>query len=389
MPSRAPYLLSLVVWAASACSPGDANESPPVVAPTTVSLTATSTTPSAPFDAIQSLLSIRDAGAWRAEGVDDIEVWICRVPTDSTAAVYAGLPLRLPLTAASVADILNARVTPYFESISHGLYNPRFHAGDDALLGSDQDPQVCVEQAIHGADDTSDAVLVVADAEHRPEFPGGFGNAGQPCPAEPPCPVLDSRRSAYVGASDFHPDWANQPPMDLVEHELGHTLGWPHSGFVDGADDPYQSSLDLMSDSAGPRDTDPTRRDGPNTLGINRLIAGWLGDDGLWVAPAEGGTVLLQPSTSNSGTRLVIIPVANGRFLTVEYLDAVGYNAHLPAGGGLAVHRVDVIEGVLQAIVPLVGVAPFTDLLQPTEFVEIDGWRIQALMGGVATSPLV
>ena len=23
--------------------------------------------------------------------------------------------------------------------------------------------------------------------------------------------------------------------MDLVEHEIGHTLGWTHSGFVDGA----------------------------------------------------------------------------------------------------------------------------------------------------------
>lgn len=311
------------------------------------------------------------------------------MPTDSTAPMYNGLPLRLPLTPAGVVDILNARVTPYFDAISHGLYQPQFRAGGEATLASDQEAQVCVDQAIVGADDTTDAVVVVADAEHRPEFPGGFGNAGVPCPAEPPCPVLDSRRVAYVGASDFHPDWGDQPPMDLVEHEIGHTLGWTHSGFVDGAAVPYQSALDLMSNSAAPRDLDPARRDGPDTLAINRFFSGWLSVADVWVAPLAGGSVSLQPSTGSSGTRLAIAPIGTGSYLTVEVLSADGFNSHL-AASGVAVHRVVMsAEGTVQTIVPLVGAPPFTDLLQPGASLESDGWRIDVSSGVVTITPIV
>jgi len=344
-------------------------------------------TPSAPLDGIQSLLALRDAGAWRAEGADDIEVWICRVPAESTVAIYGGLPLRLPLTAAGIADTLNERVTSYFDTISHGLYQPQFQAGGEVSLGVDQPPQECVDQAIVGADDTTDAVLVVADAEHGPGQPGGFGNAGEACPGQPPCAVFDSRRAAYVGASDFHPDWGDLPPMDLVEHEIGHTLGWTHSGFVDGASVPYQSAIDVMSNSAAPRDVDPTRRDAPDTLAINRLLAGWLLVADVWVAPASGGTVPLQSSTSATGTRLALVALADGNYLTIEMLTADGFNAHL-ALSGVAVHRVVLVNGAVQTVVPLVGAAPFTTLLQVGELLEVDGWRVAVLVGGVSITPI-
>ena len=369
----------LVVLLAACGTDGATGGELSTTSPTPATVVVTS--PSAPLDAVRPLLAIRDAGSWRAEGVDDIEVWICHVPADSTVALYLGLPLRLPLAAADVAAILNAHVTTYFTTISHGQYQPQFRAGGEATLRNDQGPDVCVDKAIVGADDTTDAVLVVADAEHRPEQPGGFGNAGVPCPVEPPCSVFDSHRSAYVGASDFHPDWADQPPMDLVEHELGHTLGWAHSGFVSGADQPYQSAIDLMSNSAAPRDLDAARRDGPDTLAINRLFAGWLPESDVWVAPATGGTVQLQSSTGATGTRIALVALADGNFLTIELLSADGFDAHLPMGG-VAVHRVVLADGALQTIVPLVGAAPFTDLLQPGEFVDSDGWRIEVLTDG-------
>jgi len=378
-------VLALVLFAA--CGGDKATGDPSLPVASTVPST-TGPTASGSLEGVGSLLVLRDAGSWRAEGADEIEVWICRVPADSTAAIYAGLPLRLPLTAASIAEVLNARVTPYFDAISLGQYQPQFRAGGDATLTATEEPQVCVDQAIVGADDTTDAVLVVADAEHRPEFPGGFGNAGVPCPAEPPCPVLDSRRAAYVGASDFHPDWGDQPPMDLIEHEIGHTLGWTHSGFVDGAAVPYQSALDLMSNSAAPREFDLTRRDGPNTLAINLLFAGWLPIGDVWVAPLAGGPVVLQSATGGVGRRLAIAPIGNGSYLTIELLTADGYNAHLPVSG-VAVHRVVVsAEGAVQAIVPVVGEPPFTALLQPGELVESDGWRVEVLADGVSITPV-
>ena len=380
------FFAPALVVALAGCA-GD-NGAPVAQSSTTVPL-VTGPTPGGSIEGIGSLSVLRDANAWRADGNGEIEVWICRVPVNSTAPIYAGLPLRLPLTAEGVVEILNTRVTAYFDAISHGLYHPQFRAGGEATLRADQEPQICVDQAIVGADDTTDVVLVVADAEHRPEFPGGFGNVGVPCPAQPPCPVLDSRRSAYVGASDFHPDWADQPPMDLVEHELGHTLGWTHSGFVDGAAAPYQSALDLMSNSAAPREADGARRDAPDTLAINRFLAGWLSVADVWVAPLGGGSVALQPSTGANGTRLAIAPIGTGSYLTIEFLSADGFNAFLPMGG-IAVHRVVMsAEGTVQAIVPLIGEPPFISLLQVGQAVVSDGWRVDVLAdGSVSIAPV-
>ena len=210
---------------------------------------------------LQPLTAIAAEGSWRALGDDSFEVWICHVPGDTTAAIYGGLPLRLPLTPQSVATLVGARVPGYFDTLSHGLYHPTFAAGGEVTLGKDDGPQVCVDRAIAGAAPGTRAVLVVADAEHGADQPGGFGSGGDPCPARPPCPVGQSRRSAYVGASDFHPDWGAAPPMDLVEHELGHTLGWVHSDADEAGN--YRSGLDVMSNSAAPRAVDPSRRDGP------------------------------------------------------------------------------------------------------------------------------
>ena len=71
-------------------------------------------------------------------------------------------------------------------------------------------------------------MLAVADAEHAADQPGGIGSGGDTHRAE--APASAARRWAYVGANDFSADWGDDPPMDLVEHELGHTLGWVHSG---------------------------------------------------------------------------------------------------------------------------------------------------------------
>src|SRR3954469_18207471 len=161
--------------------------------------------------------------------------------------------------------------------------------------------------------------LPTADAEHNAGDPGGFANAGAVC-ATPPCAATTTRRSAYVGASDFSPDWGDQPPMDLIEHEIGHALGWPHSGYDASLPDPTQSALDVMSDSAAPRAAQPDRRDGPDTLGINRLSAGWLPASSVAVLTPTGTTVMLAPSNGTSGKRLAVIALDDHRFITVELL---------------------------------------------------------------------
>ena len=336
-------------------------------------------TASASRTVLAPLTALAETGAWRATGDDLFEVWICHVPVDSTAAIYGGLPLRLPLTPEGVAAIVEARVPKYFDMLSHGRYRPSFTAGGEVSLGTNDGPQSCVDQAVAGAGPDTRAVLVVADAEHAVDQPGGFGSGGDPCPDATPCPVAQTHRSAYVGASDFHPDWVDDPPMDLVEHEIGHTLGWVHSG-VDAVG-AYLSALDVMSNSAAPRDVDPARRDGPDTLAVNRLLAGWLTVDDVWVAPATGGKVTLSPSTGDDGTRLALVALGGGRFISAELLTADGLDAHLPTPG-IAVHLITVTDGVLQPIEPRVGDPPYTALLQAGSSVVVEGWRVQAIAPG-------
>jgi hypothetical protein len=312
------------------------------------------------------------AGQWRSLGDDRIEVWVCHVPDGATDPIYGGLPLRLPLTPADVVATISEPVTTYFETVSHGMYRPEFVAGGEFTMADDDAPRACVDAALDAAADDTRAVLAVADAEHGGDQVGGFAVGGDPCPAAPPCPASESRRFAYVGASDFHPDWGDAPPMDLVEHELGHTLGWVHSAVT--ADLAYESAIDVMSNSAGPRELLPTRRDAADTLAVNKLMAGWLQMSGVWVAPPAGGEVRLAPAASADDTRLAVLPITGG-FLTIELLTAGGYDDHLPADG-IAVHRVMLQDGLITDITPVFGEPPYTALLRPGDSITVDAWSI-------------
>ena len=355
-----PVVVGLVVMMASVSCEGPTAPTAPITSPPV-------------GGALASLLASSSAGGWRTLGDDAFEVWVCHVPADTTAAIYGGLPLRLPLTPTAVTEVVSARVQSYFAQLSHGQYRPVFSAGGEVTIAPDDEPQACVDAAIAGAGDNAEAVLVVADAEHDADHPGGFGSGGDPCPTEAPCPVFISRRAAYVGANDFGPEWANAPPLDLVEHEIGHTLGWVHSGIDEAGR--YLSGLDLMSNSAAPREVDPTRRDAPGTLAVNLLLAGWLpAADVVELASGEVD-VTLAPSSGELGTRMIVLDRGGGPVYTVELLTDDGLDGHLPAAG-VAVHEVGLADGSILQIVPMIGEPPYTDLLQPGERYVVDGWEI-------------
>lgn len=302
-------------------------------------------------------------------GQDAYEVWVCSVPATTTNDAYQPGGIRLGLDPDDLAGILTDHVTDYFAELSSAAYTPSFVSGGRIELTEAEGPNECFSRATARAE-TTPGVIAIATAEHREGTSGGFGTSGERCAADRawPCAASETGRGVYLGASDFHPDWGAVPALDLLEHEIGHVLGWPHSGRLDSA---YASSIDVMSNSAAPRDVDSAQRNGQGTLAVNRLAAGWIPLDDVAIVPDRGAELSLRASQGDSGTRIGIVPLDSEQFLTIEYFPAIGAQAHLPESG-VTITRVSTstsscdtadTDRICRTQESVTGVAPFTDLL--------------------------
>jgi len=385
MPRR--LLATVVAASASLMACGSAT------APTTSGPSASSTT-SAPggmatgYRALQTLFEGADSLRRFSLGTDRLGVWICHVPVGITDPIYNPVDLRLDLEVRKVAALLSEHVSAYFAALTHGAYVPEFVPEGEVTIAANETNRTCVDRAAERSAGDIDGLVVIADAEHAEDQHGGWGRTGEPCKAAEACPARVSGRAAYVGASDFHPDWGAVPAVDLLEHEIGHTLGFPHSGGGDG----YTSAIDVMSNSAAPRDVDPDRRDGPGTIAVNRLAAGWLPLASMAVADGAG-TFPLVPSNSAEGPRVLVLPIDDARFLTVEALTNTGFDAHLPRSG-IVVHEIDQSPTACRSgadtpclneyrsQLPISGTRPFTDLLGDGSTWSGRGWSISVSSSG-------
>jgi hypothetical protein len=288
----------------------------------------------------RALTLLTSAPSPYALGDDVWEVWTCHVPVTLGHPVYADDIWRMPRTADDLAAIFDDGITDWFAERSHGLYRPMFTAGGRVAISAEGDGFDCADRAIARAGAGTNGVLVIADARHRDDVSGGWGRPGS-CGS--PCRrgfVNDTGRAVYVGAADFDPAWGERPPLDLVQHEIGHALDLPHSG-DEGVGERYTSPIDMMSNSSAPREVRPDRRDAPDTIAANRLALGWLDLDDIAIVTVGDGTKIdLSASTGRSGTRAAVVALDDQRLIVVEVLVNENANDHLP-GPGIAVHLID------------------------------------------------
>jgi M6 family metalloprotease-like protein len=131
------------------------------------------------------------------------------------------------------------------------------------------------------------------------------------------------------------------PPrgVGFVSHEVGHSLGLPHSGGPYGRT--YDSKWDVMSSAHAYLDLGTQKTYGATTVAYHKLLLEWIPVSRTFVptAPVSSVTIerMAQPGPSNFQTAVVPIR-GTPDYYTIESRRRIGYDALIPLEGVIIHH---------------------------------------------------
>ena len=232
-------------------------------------------------------------------------------------------------------DLLGSTAVGWFN-----LPQPRFYYIYD--MDSDSDPDADFARLTADCTAAADASVYFPDFEgvslmFNADLDGYSYGGGYPI-------SLDSPTPQNYGVT-WIADWG-YADISVVEHEMGHSFGLPHSSGMYG--ETYDNYWDVMSMDRHWGLSDPTYgRTGQHTIAYHKDLLGWLSAADKTTVPQDGAvhTITLErlanPQTANP--KIAILPViGSSRFYTLEtrqWLDG-GYDQNMN-GFQVIIHEVD------------------------------------------------